>query len=218
VKPLKTNVISKDQIQIIYCFTNPEKKAKIEGYERVKIGKTDNIPRRLKELFSTGVSESFEVYRALVVPNMDETETYIHKMLSKYRANPRREFFDVPLDMIDNLFDLLLTFSEVEEYTYEDKEEFEPKTDVTLYHIGLRDGNIMQISGNNDYIEDVKVVNAKENLILYDGKPQSLSSAANNIAIKSGGSGKRSGWKVGFWNGKSLVEHRAEYFYAIIRV
>lgn len=204
-------MISKDQIQIIYCFTNPEKKAKIEGYERVKIGKTNNIPARLKDLFNTSVSEAFEVYRALVVPNMDETETYIHKMLFKYRVNPRREFFDVPLDMIDNLFDLLLTFSEVEEYTYEDKEEFEPKTDVTLYHIGLRDGNIMQISGNNDYIEDVKVVNAKENLILYDGKPQSLSSAANNITIKIGGSGKRNGWKVGFWNGKSLVEHRAEY-------
>jgi len=209
-------VISKDQIQTIYCFTNPEKKAKIEGYERVKFGKTDNIPRRLKELFSTGVSEAFEVYRALVVPNMDETEKHIHKMLFKYRVNHRREFFDVPLDMIDNLFDLLLTFSEVEEYAHEDKEEFEPKTfepktDVTLYDIGLRDGDIMQISGNNDYIEDVKVVNAKENLISYDGKPQSLSSAANNIAIKSGGSGKRSGWKVGFWNGKNLVEHKAEY-------
>ena len=211
MKPLKTNVISKDQIQTIYCFTNPEKKAKIEGYERVKIGKTDNIPRRLKELFSTGVSEAFEVYRALVVPNMDETETHIHKMLFKYRVNHRREFFDVPLDMIDNLFDLLLTFSEVEEYAYEDKEEFEPKTDVTLYDIGLRDGDIMQISGINDYIEDVKVVNDKQNLISYDGKPQSLSSAAINIAIKSGGSGKRSGWKEGSWNGKKLVEHKAEY-------
>ena len=204
-------MISKDQIQIIYCFTNPEKKTKIEGYERVKIGKTDNIPRRLKELFSTGVSEPFEVYRALVVPNMDEIETHIHKILFKYRVNNRREFFDGPLDMIDNLFDLLLTFSKVEEYAYEDKEESEPKTDVTLYDIGLRDGNIMQISGNNNYIEDVKVVNAKENLILYDGKPQSLSPAANSIAIKSGGSGKRSGWKVGLWNGKSLVDHKAEY-------
>jgi len=201
---------SKDQF--IYCFTNPSFKSRSEGYERVKIGKTDNIPRRLKELFSTGVSEPFEVYRALVVLNMDKMEKRIHKLLSKYRVNTKREFFDIPLSMIDDLFDLLLDFPEVEEYVEEDnEEEFESKQsisniNITLHDIGCLEGEMIDMYGQH-----LKVVNSKESLVEYDGKPHSLSSAATDIAIRNGGSGKRSGWNVGRWNGLRLEEHKKEY-------
>tara|TARA_B100002019_G_scaffold239434_1_gene214796 strand:+ start:319 stop:954 length:636 start_codon:yes stop_codon:yes gene_type:complete len=201
---------SKDQF--IYCFTNPSFKSRSEGYERVKIGKTDNIPRRKKELFSTGVSEPFEVYRALVVLNMDKMEKRIHKLLFEYRVNKQREFFDIPLSKIDDLFDLLLDFPEVEEYVEEDnKEEFESKqsnfnTDISLYDIGCLEGEIVDMYGQH-----LKVVNSKESLVEYDGKPHALSSAATDLAIKNGGSGRRSGWYVGRWNGKLLWKYKKEH-------
>jgi hypothetical protein len=201
---------SKDQF--IYCLTNPSYKAKCEGYVRVKIGKTDNIPRRLKELFTTSLPEPFEVYRALVVPNMDKMEIHIHKVLSQYRVNPKREFFDILLITIDSLFDLLLECSEAEEYVEEDDdEEFQPKqsnfnNNISLYDIGCLEGEFVDMYGQR-----LEVVNSKESLVQYNGKPYSLSAAATKIAIETGGAGKRSGWFVGYWKGKKLVDLKKEY-------
>ena len=194
---------SKDQF--IYCLTNTSYTTKIEGYTRVKIGKTDNIPRRLKELFNTSVPEPFEVYRALIVPNMNDTETSIHKLLSGLgcRVNNKREFFDVSLNMIDNLFDSYLTFPETEEYVDNDEEEFESKQSnftKTLKSIGCYEGEIVKYNG-----VPCKVVNSEENLIDHDGSPKSLSAAATDIAPNGDSkSNRRNGWDCFYWNYKKL--------------
>ena len=191
--------------QFIYCFTNASYHAKIEGYDRVKIGKTDNIPRRLKELFNTSVPEPFEVYRALMVPNMNETEKSIHKILSesRCRVNNKREFFDVPLNMIDNLFDSYLTFPETEEYVDNDEEEFESKQSnftKTLKSIGCYEGQILKYN-----LVPCKVVNSEENLIDHDGSPKSLSAAATDIAPNGDSkSNRRKGWDCFYWNNRKL--------------
>ena len=200
--------------QIIYCFTNPSYRSILVDHEIVKLGKTEDLLRRLSELFTTGVPTKFEVYRALVVPDMNEMEKRIHKHFKEYRVHPRREFFDSPLHKVDSLFDILLTLPGVEEYVEEEednKEEFEPKqsnfnTNISLYDIGCLDGEIIDMYGQN-----LKVVNSKESLVEYDGKPHALSSAATDLVIKNGGSGRRSGWKAGSWNGKLLVEYKKEY-------
>ena len=203
IKWSKHKKVTSSKDQFIYCFTNISFQAEIEGYARVKIGKTDNIPSRLKQLFNTSVPQPFDVYRALIVPNMDETETYIHKMLVKYRVNHRREFFDVPLDMIDNLFNLLLTFSEVEEYVDNDEEEFESRQSnftKTLKSIGCYEGQIVKYNG-----VPCKVVNSEENLIDHDGLPKSLSAAATDIAPNGDSkSNRRNGWECFSWNDKKL--------------
>jgi len=193
---------SKDQY--IYCFTNIALNAITEEYTRVKIGKTDNILRRLKELFTTGLPQPFEVYRALVVPNMDETEKRIHNLLGPYRVNPKREFFDIPLYMIDNLFDIFLDFPGVEEYVEEDdEEEFESKrfnSTKTLKSIGCCEGQILKYNGVS-----CKVVNSEENLIDHGGSPKSLSAAATDIAPNGNSkSNRRNGWDCFSWNDKKL--------------
>jgi hypothetical protein len=190
--------------QYIYCFTNTSFNAKTEGYTRVKIGKTDNILRRLKELFTTGLPEPFKVYRVLVVPNMDNMEKHIHKLLNQYRVNPKREFFDIPLSKIDDLFDLLLDFSEVEEYVEDgEEEEFEFKRSnftKTLKSIGCCEGEILKYNGVS-----CKVVNSEENLIDHDGSPKSLSAAATDIAPNGDSkSNRRNGWDCFSWKDKKL--------------
>ena len=147
---------------------------------------------------------------------MDKIEKHIHEILYKHRVYKRREFFDVLLNEIDNIFDLLLIFPEVEEYVEDDEEEFEFKQsnfniNTSLYDIGCLEGEIVDM-----YEERLEVVNSKESLVLYDNKPYSLSTAATLIAIKNGGSGKRSGWYVGRWNGKPLVEYKKEHNVKVI--
>ena len=191
--------------QFIYCLINASYSAKIERYTRVKIGKTDNIPRRLKELFNTSVPEPFEVYRALIVPNMNDTETSIHKLLSGLgcRVNNKREFFDVSLNMIDNLFDSYLTFPETEEYVDNDEEEFESKQSnftKTLKSIGCYEGEILKYNS-----VPCKVINSEENLIDHDGTPKSLSAAATDIAPNGDSkSNRRNGWDCFYWKGIKL--------------
>lgn len=60
----------------------------------VKIGKTTNDPEvRAKQLSTTGVPSPFKVYGYIKVYDLNETEKKIHRELSKYRKNKRREFF-----------------------------------------------------------------------------------------------------------------------------
>ena len=65
----------------------------------VKIGKTTVCPKlRAKQLYSgsTGVPEHFDVIFSCEVPDCDLAEKLIHKVLSSYRKNKRREFFYLP--------------------------------------------------------------------------------------------------------------------------
>ena len=68
----------------------------------IKIGYTkENAKKRANELYTTGVPQPFEV-----VYELDELEPEqyaklegeIHKELAEYRVNPKREFFEYPVD------------------------------------------------------------------------------------------------------------------------
>lgn len=65
----------------------------------VKIGLTENIPKRLKSLYTTGVPIEFEVKYSRKVHDMAFIEDSIHKFLSDYRYNKSREFFKI--DLVD---------------------------------------------------------------------------------------------------------------------
>jgi hypothetical protein len=191
--------------QFVYFFTNPSIKTD-SGKPRVKIGKTTNIPQRKKQLFTTGVPTPFEVYKALVVPDMESTEKNIHDLLRDFRCNNLREFFDVPLYMIDSLVCLLLDLPGIEEYFEEDDNNFEYKkinSTVSLYDIGCFEGETINMLG-----QDLLVANSKESLVYHDKQPKSLTAAANAISTDKGNYGKRSGWDAGCWRGQKLSEYK----------
>lgn len=81
--------------RFVYCFTNPEMP------DLVKIGKTDNVEGRLKQLSGhAGVPVAFECPIALEVENADQAEKLLHEVFRGQRINSRREFFRVGVEHV----------------------------------------------------------------------------------------------------------------------
>ena len=78
----------------VYIMSNPA----FSG-ERVKIGRTDKDPAkyRVKELSDTSIPEPFKCEYWALVDNPVKVEKRVFKVLQKFRPNPKREFFDVPI-------------------------------------------------------------------------------------------------------------------------
>ena len=87
----------------LYCLSNEAFK------ELYKVGFTfyHDPNKRLKELYTTGVPYPFKIEFAKLVRNPSLKEQDIHNILKEYRHNPSREFFNVSLDKIHSLFNLL---------------------------------------------------------------------------------------------------------------
>ena len=79
----------------VYILTNPCFK---ENW--VKIGKTDNLDRRITELSqATGIPLPFKIYAVLETSKYNQAEHMIHKLIGKLapdlRINPKRKFFNI---------------------------------------------------------------------------------------------------------------------------
>ena len=87
----------------VYCLSNPS-----FAESMYKIGFTKNNPyMRARQLNTTGVPTPFKVEMAKRVCNYRDKEIKIHKFLAKYRVNNNREFFNIALSEIKNIFDLM---------------------------------------------------------------------------------------------------------------
>lgn len=88
----------------IYCLSNPL-------YENIyKIGKTKNHPSiRLEQLNTTGVPRPFKLEFAKYVADFHNKETYLHDLFSTIgtRVNSQREFFELSLDTIKKVFEII---------------------------------------------------------------------------------------------------------------
>ena len=81
-------------IGYIYILSNPS----MPGF--LKIGfTTKDVENRAKELsVSTGVPVPFEIEYWCVTEDVEIVEKNVHEYLSKYRANEKREFFNMDCD------------------------------------------------------------------------------------------------------------------------
>lgn len=81
----------------IYIMRNPAFEKNI-----YKIGLTTNETKeRAKQLSKTSVPDHFHVMREWAVKDCHKAENEVHSILSKYRVDPRREFFDVDMKIIN---------------------------------------------------------------------------------------------------------------------
>ena len=87
----------KEKTGFIYILTN-------EAFHKsnwIKIGYTDNIERRLNELYNTSIPTPFEVYATYEVPVITEKnpDIFIHNIIKRLNPNLRiasnREFFEI---------------------------------------------------------------------------------------------------------------------------
>lgn len=61
----------------------------------VKIGRTDDLTKRLKHLYTTGVPHPFEVHYAATVENAVRDEMWLHSIFADRRVKDNREFFEM---------------------------------------------------------------------------------------------------------------------------
>lgn len=84
----------KSEYGYVYIFTNESFR---EGW--VKIGKTNNIKKRLSQLDNTSCPLPFDVYAYLKTARYDEAEVFVHDFISHFnqslRIRPNREYFKV---------------------------------------------------------------------------------------------------------------------------
>ena len=109
----------------IYCLSN-------KSYENIyKIGYTNRNPYiRCNELYTTGVLHCFKLEFAKKVYNVKEKEMYIHEILSQFRVNKDREFFEFPLEKIRKLFCIINgTWFNINNIIKENKNIIENKND-----------------------------------------------------------------------------------------
>lgn len=90
-------------LQVVYVLTNPA----MPGF--VKIGKTllEDVSQRLSQLYTTGVPFPFQLAFACKVPNADEVEKALHRAFAPYRANAKREFFNIDAEQAIAILKLL---------------------------------------------------------------------------------------------------------------
>lgn len=72
---------------IVYILTNESMP------EIIKVGITENLERRIKELDNTSTPLPFECYYAVEVDNASTIEKKMHQGLDVYRVRQNREFF-----------------------------------------------------------------------------------------------------------------------------
>ncbi len=74
---------------IVYCLENPGMR------DLVKIGKTIDLEKRMRDLDTTGVPHPFVCVYAVEVDNVDKVEQLLHEAFAQHRVRARREFFEI---------------------------------------------------------------------------------------------------------------------------
>ena len=169
---------------IVYVLTNPA----MDGY--VKIGKTQNISKRLKDLDKTNLPLPFECIYAVEVDDYDHVEKLAHNAFSNVRSRSKREFFKVDEQQVISAL-MISGGREVtpDKDTTEDKEPIDalneksnrrPKFD--FFRVGLKE---------NDVITYIRMPNitatvCSETTILFEGEETSIYQATMTLLKRQG--------------------------------
>lgn len=88
-QPSSPTTVEKSQVEteIIYVLRNPA----MPNY--VKIGKTQDLQQRMKDLDNTSIPVPFECIYAALVEKRRRWEKVLHDVFLEYRVNQRRKFF-----------------------------------------------------------------------------------------------------------------------------
>ncbi|MEA3249638.1 MAG: GIY-YIG nuclease family protein [Patescibacteria group bacterium] len=192
---------------IVYIFTNEA----MPGC--VKIGITDDVERRMKEVYTSGVPLSFECFYAAEVEDAALVEKKLHFAFADVRMNDRREFFRILPERVRAVLELIAIKdatprNEVFE-TVDDKHAVEVarkrRPPFNFNMLGIKPESILTFS--EDSKVTCRVIDAKK--IEFRGKQTSLSDAAM-IALREKGYSGTSYAGPDYWEyeGETLSQRR----------
>lgn len=163
--------------QIVYVLTNEYMP------DIIKIGQTtDSVEARLKQLNScSGVPFPFECFFAAEVDSCSDTERKLHQLFSKFRINPRREFFRVDPERVA----VAISIGKFEDVTpgvviadSDDKEALQKakarRSRIKLSALGITPGQVLTFSRDKSISAEV----TSDNRVIYKDQVTSLSASA----------------------------------------
>lgn len=192
---------------IVYILTNESMP------DTIKIGITDNLERRIKELDNTSTPLPFECYYAVEVENASAIEKKIHTGLDDKRIRHNREFFNATpesakaiLEIAEEMGGKNVTPKEVIAETDQDKQalsEAKKRRGRIDYFgiLGIEKGTILTFSKD----KSITCIISENGKVIFRDKETTLSGSALEITNEMGYDwGQVQG--SGYWcyNGKTL--------------
>ncbi len=195
---------------IIYILTNPMFQDDV-----VKIGKTTNLERRLKDLGrGTGTPCPFECYAAYEMDNHEDIEKLMHTIYRELdmhtdKEHKKKEFFRVPAPKVDAVLSKISALMNGKRINIDTDKVYTPEQQKSLkkqYDINSRNKRAFDfadfqipVGAKLTFIQDEKikctVKSAKgKTFVTYNNKEYSLSSLTNYLMNKRGYKGYYDGY------------------------
>ena len=171
---------------IVYILTNQSMP------ETIKIGITDNLERRIKELDNTSTPLPFECYYAVEVKDASKIEKKIHEGLDDKRVRQNREFFNTSPEMAKSILEIAevmggknVTPKKDIVETPQDQQALDSarKRRINYFGIlGISKGTILTFSKDKNITCEV----SNNGKVIFRGKETSLSGSALIITNEMG--------------------------------
>ena len=197
---------------IIYILTNQSMP------DTIKIGITDNLERRIKELDNTSLPLPFECYYAVEVEDASKIEKKIHEGLDDARIRDNREFFNTTPEQAKSILEIaeimggkdVTPKGDIVE-TAQDKQALEKSRKIrkrfNFEMINIQPGTILNFVKDNTITCEVH----DDRKVKFRDKITSLSDAADIVLREMGYDWSAAQGPI-WWSyqGKSLSELRRE--------
>jgi len=172
---------------IVYLLTNPC----MPGLVKIGMTKQEDLEKRMKELYTTGVPVPFECQFACKVNNKDcaKIEKALHTAFDPQRVNKNREFFKINVEQAKVILELFhhtdVTEDVSEEIqndlTQEDKEASEKtkskRPPLNYYEMGIHKGDVLR--WKDDPSITVTVISDRK--VSYKGEEVSISALSAQL-------------------------------------
>lgn len=172
---------------IVYLLTNPV----MPGLVKIGMTAQEDIDKRMKELYTTGVPVPFECKFACKVKTSDclKIEKALHKAFDPQRVNQNREFFRINVEQAQAILELFHHEDVTEDVTEEIQNELTDadkaasskaqakRPPLNFYEMGLQQGDILL--WKDDPSISVSVISERK--VLYNGEETSISALSAKL-------------------------------------
>ena len=172
---------------IVYLLTNPV----MPGLVKIGMTAQEDIDKRMKELYTTGVPVPFECQFACRVKKSDcaKIEKALHTAFAPQRVNANREFFRIQLEQAKAILELFHHEDVTGEVTDEIENDLTPddkaatqnakvrRLSLNFYEMGMQKGDVLL------WKEDpsISVVVDSERRVIYQGEEVSISALSAKL-------------------------------------
>ena len=153
-----------------------------------KIGRTTNLPERLRSLFNSSIPVPFQCFYAARVADMETVETSLHEVFGDKRVHPKREFFAVDPHRVKVALQLV-ALSEVNDAGVSEQEDVDAAKKVdevrerrdrfTFEEVDIPAGTVLTFSGRPEIT--CTVVSDRPPRVEFNGEVTSLSRSAREV-------------------------------------